>query len=152
MNRAKGGGGNNRRNKKFSKNSNRNVDRKLAERAADLAIESDSSSSSSNGSSSSDSSASSSDDDDTSNHGKAPTFTVAMWDLNHCDPKKCSGRKLARHGLIKNLRLGQRFPGLVLTPVGSNCVSPADKEIIIASGLAVVSRFDRIAIFVTDRK
>lgn len=150
MNRAKGGGGNNRRNKKFSKNSNRNVDRKLAERAADLAIESDSSSSSSNGSSSSDSSASSSDDDDTSNHGKAPTFTVAMWDLNHCDPKKCSGRKLARHGLIKNLRLGQRFPGLVLTPVGSNCVSPADKEIIIASGLAVVSRFDRIAIFVTD--
>lgn len=140
MNRAKGGG-NNRRNKKFSKNSNRNVDRKLAERAADLALESDSSSSaSSNGSSSSDSSASSSDDDDTSNQGKAPTFTVAMWDLNHCDPKKCSGRKLARHGLIKNLRLGQRFPGLVLTPVGSNCVSPADKEIIIASGLAVVSR------------
>ncbi len=45
---------------------------------------------------------------------------------------------MARHGLIDNLRLGQRFPGLVLTPVGTNCVSPADKEIISAFGLAVV--------------
>lgn len=138
MNRAKGsrGGGNNRRNKKFSKHTNRNTDRKLAERAADLALDSDSSSTSS-GSSSSDST-SSSDDENGSSQGTAPTFTVAMWDLNQCDPKKCSGRKLARHGLIKNLRLGQRFPGLVLTPVGLNCVSPADKEIIQASGLAVV--------------
>lgn len=136
MNRAKSGRGasgsaaNNRRNKKYKKQSVRNADRKLAERAADLKLDS---SSSSDGSSSG--SESSSEDDD---QGAAPEFTVAMWDLNHCDPKKCSGRKLARHGLIKNLRLGQRFPGLVLTPVGTNCVSPADKEIIEAYGLAVV--------------
>lgn len=59
-------------------------------------------------------------------------------DLNQCDPKKCSGRKLARHGLIDNLRLGQRFPGLVLSPIGTNCVSPLDREIIELNGLAVV--------------
>lgn len=136
MNRAKHGqgsssaGANNRRNKKYTKHSHRNVERKLAERAAELKLDSSSSSDESSGSSSD----SSSDDD----QGTPPTFNVAMWDLNHCDPKKCSGRKLARHGLIKNLRLGQRFPGLVLTPVGTNCVSPADKEIIESSGLAVV--------------
>lgn len=61
-----------------------------------------------------------------------------MWDLNQCDPKRCSGRKLARHGLIKTLNLGQRFNGIVLTPVGKKCVSAEDFEIIKSSGVAVV--------------
>lgn len=34
-----------------------------------------------------------SESDDTSN-GIAAKFKVAMWDLNHCDPKKCSGRSI----------------------------------------------------------
>ncbi|KAK2582845.1 hypothetical protein KPH14_008930 [Odynerus spinipes] len=66
------------------------------------------------------------------------SFPVAMWDLEHCDPKKCSGRKLSRHGLIKTLRLGARFPGLVLTPVGKRCVSPTDRNIVQDFGCAVV--------------
>lgn len=98
----------------------------LAERAADLNMDS----------STSDEDGSTSSEDETL--GKPPQFKVAMWDLNQCDPKKCSGRKLARHGLITNLRLGQRFPGLVLSPMGKNCVSPADREIIESAGLAVV--------------
>ncbi|XP_029170840.1 ribosome biogenesis protein TSR3 homolog [Nylanderia fulva] len=65
-------------------------------------------------------------------------FPVAMWDMEHCDPKKCSGRKLARHGLIKILRLGTRFSGLCLTPAGSQCVCPADREIVQKYGCAVV--------------
>ncbi|RLU17834.1 hypothetical protein DMN91_010072 [Ooceraea biroi] len=65
-------------------------------------------------------------------------FPVAMWDMEHCDPKKCSGRKLARHGLIKVLRLGARFPGLCLTPIGKKCVNPTDREIVQEYGCAVV--------------
>lgn len=98
--------------------------RQLAERAADLTL--------------SDSGSNESDSTDSEDNGKAPDFKIAMWDLKHCDPKKCSGRKLQRHGLIKNLKLGQRFPGLVLTPIGTHCVSPADIEIISKFGLAVV--------------
>lgn len=66
------------------------------------------------------------------------SFPVGMWDLAHCDPKKCSGRKLVRHGLVKILRLGARFPGLVLTPVGQKCVSPVDRDIVKDYGCAVV--------------
>lgn len=61
-----------------------------------------------------------------------------MWDLNQCDPKRCSGRKLARHGLVATLNMGQRFNGIVLTPVGQKCVSAEDYEIIKSSGVAVV--------------
>lgn len=67
-----------------------------------------------------------------------PQFAVAMWDFNQCDPKKCSGRKLARMNLVKCLRQKQRFHGLVLTPTGDKCVSPEDREIVESKGIAVV--------------
>ncbi|XP_067935324.1 18S rRNA aminocarboxypropyltransferase-like [Watersipora subatra] len=65
-------------------------------------------------------------------------FTVAMWDFQHCDPKKCTGRKLYRLRKVKILRLTDRFKGIVLTPIGSQCVSPADEGIIREHGVAVV--------------
>ena len=65
-------------------------------------------------------------------------FQVAMWDVGHCDPKKCSGRKLARLGKIKELRLGNRFPGLCLSPLGKSTVSPADREVMHNSGISVI--------------
>jgi pre-rRNA-processing protein TSR3 len=63
---------------------------------------------------------------------------LAMWDFNHCDPKRCSGRKLSRMGMVTQLKVGQRFKGVVLSPNGKSFVSPADKHILLKEGISVV--------------
>jgi len=45
---------------------------------------------------------------------------VGMWDFDHCDPKRCSGKKLERHRLMTSLRVGSRFRGIVLSYVISS--------------------------------
>jgi len=63
---------------------------------------------------------------------------VAMWDFDHCDPRRCSGKKLARLCLIKELKVGLRFRGIVVSPKGKQVISPSDRDIILNGGLAVV--------------
>ncbi|CAG8717745.1 11000_t:CDS:2, partial [Racocetra persica] len=59
-------------------------------------------------------------------------------DFEHCDPKKCSGKKLARLGIVKLLKVSQKFRGIVLSPQGQQAISPADRIIIQDHGLAVI--------------
>ncbi|XP_063901176.1 18S rRNA aminocarboxypropyltransferase-like isoform X2 [Zophobas morio] len=63
---------------------------------------------------------------------------LALWEFGHCDPKKCSGRKLLRLKIAFKLRPNQKFRGLVLSPVGRLFVSPSDRLIVIRNGIAAV--------------
>ncbi|KAJ1412864.1 RNase L inhibitor RLI, possible metal-binding domain [Sesbania bispinosa] len=67
-----------------------------------------------------------------------PKIKLAMWDFGQCDAKKCTGRKLSRLGLLKELRVSNGFGGIVLSPVGKHCVSREDYSLIQKKGLAVV--------------
>ena len=67
-----------------------------------------------------------------------PAFKAACWDLGHCDPKRCSGKRLVKQGLMREMRMGQRHPGVVITPNGKKVVSPADAPLLEQFGAAVV--------------
>ena len=44
-----------------------------------------------------------------------PPFKAACWDLEHCDPKRCSGKRLMHFGLMRELSVGQKFSGVVIS-------------------------------------
>jgi pre-rRNA-processing protein TSR3 len=80
-----------------------------------------------------------------SNNKATASYTVGphevrlcMWDFGHCDPKKCSGRKLQRLGVVADLRVSQAFNGVVLSPVAKETVSPADRNAVLAHGVSVI--------------
>ncbi|KAF6834818.1 Ribosome biogenesis protein TSR3 [Colletotrichum plurivorum] len=67
-----------------------------------------------------------------------PAYKAACWDLGHCDPKRCSGKKLIRMGMMRDLHVGQRHNGVIITPNGKHTVSPADRDLMEQYGAAVV--------------
>uniref|UniRef100_A0A1I8B1G5 18S rRNA aminocarboxypropyltransferase n=1 Tax=Meloidogyne hapla TaxID=6305 RepID=A0A1I8B1G5_MELHA len=80
----------------------------------------------------------SSDEDAKVEKAKKMPCILAMFDFGQCDPKRCSGRKLCRLGFIRQQKIGQRFPGILLTPTATSTLSPSDSKIVLSKGLAVV--------------
>ena len=70
--------------------------------------------------------------------GSRPAFKAACWDLGHCDPKRCSGKKLMKLGMMRELHMGQRHNGVIITPNGKHVISPADREQMDQYGTVVV--------------
>jgi len=63
---------------------------------------------------------------------------LRMWDFEQCDPKRCTGAKLARRGIVERMPLKQNFRGIVLSPEAKVAVSPADKEILENIGVSLI--------------
>lgn len=78
------------------------------------------------------------EDSNSNSTSRKPSFKAACWDLNHCDAKRCSGKKLMRLGLMRELHVGQKFAGIVISPKAKKVVSAADKELMEQFGAAVV--------------
>ncbi|KAL8668583.1 MAG: hypothetical protein Q9168_006793 [Polycauliona sp. 1 TL-2023] len=67
-----------------------------------------------------------------------PPFKAACWDLEHCDPKRCSGKRLMRFGMMRELSVGQKFQGVVISPNAKTLISPLDAPLLETYGAAVV--------------
>ena len=61
-----------------------------------------------------------------------------VQDLGHCDPKKCSGRRLCRKGFVRELSISHKFRGVVLSPNACKCLSPEDRDVVLSCGIAVI--------------
>ncbi|KAL1988183.1 hypothetical protein VTN96DRAFT_713 [Rasamsonia emersonii] len=78
------------------------------------------------------------DDNEATTGASRPPFKAACWDLGHCDPKRCSGKRLMQFGLMRELPIGHRYPGVVISPNAKRVLSPADRDLLEQYGAAVV--------------
>ncbi|OKL59064.1 hypothetical protein UA08_05614 [Talaromyces atroroseus] len=67
-----------------------------------------------------------------------PPFKAACWDFGHCDPKRCSGKRLIQFGLMRELSIGHKHPGVIISPNAKRVLSPADRDTLEQYGAAVV--------------
>ena len=64
---------------------------------------------------------------------------LGMWDFEQCDPKRCSGKRLERAGLLHGMKIGQsKFRGIALSPNAGKAISRQDRPLLEQNGLAVI--------------
>ena len=54
-------------------------------------------------------------DGETGGATERPPFKAACWDFGHCDAKRCSGKRLMHFGMMRELPIGQKHPGVVIS-------------------------------------
>lgn len=50
----------------------------------------------------------------------------------------CTGMRLKKYGLLKEIKLNSKFRGVLLTPTAEKIVSQEDKDIILEHGICVL--------------
>jgi pre-rRNA-processing protein TSR3 len=76
--------------------------------------------------------------DDNNNSNALDGLKLRMWDFAQCDPKRCTGARLARKGIFQRMPLKQQFRGIVLSPEAKVAISPADTTIVEQSGVSLI--------------
>jgi len=71
-------------------------------------------------------------------HHPLKGIKLRMWDFQQCDPKRCSGARLAKRGIFEKMPLKSPFRGIVLDPEAKIAVSPADLPILESGGISLI--------------
>ena len=66
------------------------------------------------------------------------TIKLSMLYFDQCDPKKCTGKKMERLGLLKEIKFSKNYGGILLTPTGKKICSIEDHDIIATKGICVL--------------
>ena len=66
------------------------------------------------------------------------TLNLQMIYFEQCDPKKCTGKKMEKIGLLTETKFYTSYPGILLTPTGKKMVSKQDYERIKTKGICVL--------------
>ena len=68
------------------------------------------------------------------------SIRISIYHANQCDPKRCTGLKLKRHGLARIVTRTRFMPkrAIILNPFGEIAFSPADRQRIADFGLAAL--------------
>ena len=66
------------------------------------------------------------------------TIKLSMLYFDQCDPKKCTGKKMERLGLLKEIKFSRNYGGILLTPTGKKLCSIEDHDIIAKKGICVI--------------
>ena len=66
------------------------------------------------------------------------TIKLSMLYFDQCDPKKCTGKKMERLGLLKEIKFSRNYGGILLTPTGKKICSIEDHDIIAKKGICVI--------------